>query len=257
MKDCAPDPWLQRWVQAAAVCAMGLGGEVAAQTVRLCVPDVDLPPYAYRSGQGAGLMERLLLDAGRAAGLQVQIRRLPSVRCRLALLRGEVDAMPLPPIPAYLDELDFPLQQGRIDSAARLLRLQFVLLRRRGAAMDWDGQRLSPATAVVGIRLGVTTLAERLQGLGAQLDDKAFSNEQLLAKLLAGRIDLAAMSLPEFEALRAAQPRAAELEVLAQPLLATELHLAFSRRLRHVPAEQLQAWREQLKRLRDSPPYQP
>lgn len=200
-------------------------------------------------------MDRLLVDAGRAAGLQVKIGFLPSPRCRQALIRGEADAMPLPAIPAYLAELEFPMQSGRVDPAARLMRLRFVLLRRRGEALEWDGQGLSPPNARVGIRLGLASLSTRLESLGAVLDDKAFSNEQLLSKLLARRIDMAAMSLPEFEVLKSSQPGAAEVEALALPLLETDLHLAFSRRIKHVPVATLQAWRDQIARLRDSPAY--
>jgi hypothetical protein len=132
------------------------------------------PPYFYRDVQKPGVFNRLLVDAGRHAGVAVSVLRLPSARCRLALASGEADAMPLPAIPAYLDQLEFPLgSHGQLDPASRIGRIQFLLLRRRGETPDWDGQRLNPPGIVVGVRRGVTTLAEKLQGLGAALDDKA------------------------------------------------------------------------------------
>jgi ABC-type amino acid transport substrate-binding protein len=220
--------------------------------VKVCLPDIDAPPFLHRDTSRPGIFNRLLIDAGREAGLQVTILRLPSARCRLALNTGEADAMTLPAVPAYLDELDFPLNpQGQPDVAARLGRLQFLLLRRRGeAALDWDGVRLSKPGLVVGIRRGVTTLVDRLHGLGVTVDDQAFAVDQLLAKLQARRIDLAAMSREEFAA---AKPSG--IEALGQPLISTDLHLATGRRLASPLRERIAAWREQIARLRDLPAY--
>lgn len=222
--------------------------------VKVCLPDIDAPPYLHREPQRPGVFNRLLLDAGQQAGLAVSVLRLPSARCRVALEQGEVDAMPLPVTPAYLEALDFPLDsQGRVDAAARLGRIQFVLLRRRGETWDWDGHRLNPSGVIVGMRRGVATLADRLQGLRVVLDDHASANEQLLNKLLARRIDLAAMSRQEFLAIAATQPA---VEVLPLPLISADLHLAVSRRASDAARERLAAWREQLARLRDLPAYQ-
>lgn len=242
--------------QGAAAALLVLGQASAAPMVmRVCLPDVDLPPYTYRSGRPAGLFDRLLVDAGVQAGLRVQLQRLPSARCRRALQQGDADAMPLPASPLYLDELVFPLRNGRVDAAARMAVLRFVLVRRPGTVPDWDGEKFSPQAPLVGTRLGVGTLADRLQRLGARLDDKAFSNEQLLDKLLAGRIEMAALSQPEFEALRA-DPRGERVELLERPLLEVDVHLALSQQAAlRLPPAQLQAWREQLVRLRDSPAY--
>jgi polar amino acid transport system substrate-binding protein len=181
------------------------------------------------------------------------VLRQPSARCRQGLATGEIDAMPLPAIALYMDELDFPLgPQGQLDSGLRMARFQFVLVRRRGEALDWDGRRFQPASPVVGVRRGVATLAQRLQGLGVTLDDKASANGQLLAKLRARRIDLAAMSREEFQALAGVEP---DLEALPTPLVSTDLHLAVGRQLKGPLRDRLPAWREQIARLRDSPAY--
>lgn len=237
---------------AASLWALMAGAAEPPPVVKVCLPDIDAPPYFHRDATRPGIFDRLLGDAGREAGLQVVILRLPSARCRLAMSSGEADAMPLPAVPAYLNELDFPLNaQGQLDSGARLGRIQFLLLRRRGdAAPDWDGVRLAPPAALVGVRRGVTTLVERLRELDVALDDQASSVEQLLAKLLARRIDLAAMSREEF---LAAKP--AGVEALAQPLISTDLHLALSRRLAAPLRERVPAWREQVERLVDLPAY--
>jgi hypothetical protein len=139
-----PYPWWPRGGSVVVASALAAGGALAAPTVRLCMPDIELPPYSHRAASEPGLLDRLLQDASRAAGLKLSIERMPSARCRQALLQGDMDAMPLPAIPAYMAEMDFPMQQGRLDRSARLLRLPVVLLRRRGEAQTWDGQRLSP-----------------------------------------------------------------------------------------------------------------
>lgn len=229
------------------------GGAVVAQAVpvKVCLPDIDAPPYFYRDAARPAVFPRLLIDGGREAGLQVVLLRLPSARCRAALASGEVDAMPLPAVPSHLAELDFPVAaNGQLDAAARLGRIQFLLLRRRGETQDWDGLRLTPAAAVVGVRRGVTTLIERLQTLGIALDDQASSVEQLLAKLQARRVDLVAMSREEF---LAAGPQG--VEALQQPVISTDVHLAASRSAAAAVRERLAAWREQIARRRDSPGY--
>ena len=242
---------LARRLAAALAGGWVLAGVAQPLPVKVCLPDIDAPPYMYRDTGRMGIFNRLLTDAGREAGLQVTILRLPSVRCRLALNTGETDTITLPPIPVYLDLLDFPLgPQGQPDSALRVGRIQFLLLRRRGEGLDWDGVRLSNPKVVVGVRRGVTTLVERLQGLGVTVDDQAFAVDQLLAKLRAGRVDLAAMSREEFQA-----ARPSGIEALGQPLLSTDIHLAASRRLASPLRERIAAWREQIARLRDLPAY--
>ncbi|HEY8876360.1 MAG TPA: hypothetical protein VIN03_02280 [Roseateles sp.] len=241
---------------AGLVASAGLSAAAAPPVpIRVCLPDIDAPPYIHHDANRPGIFNRLLADAGREAGLQVTLLRLPSARCRQALARGEADAMPLPAIPTYLETMDFPIgPHGQLDSAARLGRIQFLLLRRRGEAADWDGQHLIPAGIVVGVRRGVTTLTEKLQGLGVAFDDKASANEQLLAKLLAKRIDMAAMSREEYLALAAGQPA---IEALPLPLISTDLYLAVSRQLPEPTRERIAGWREQLSRLRDQPAYRP
>lgn len=234
----------------ALLAALGpLAACAAAEAVTVCLPDIDAPPYLYRAPERTGLLQRLLTEAGRDAGLQVSVLRLPSARCQLALNTGEAQAMPLPAEDAHLAQLDFPVgAQGQVDSAMRLARIQFLLLHRRGEAAGWDGRALSPARVVVGVRRGVATLVERLSGLGAALDDRATANDQLLAKLSVGRIDLAAMSREEFQALAPGRPG---IEALPQALIDTELHLAVSRRLSDAVRERLPAWRDRIARLRD------
>jgi type VI protein secretion system component VasF len=75
-----------------------------------------------------------------------------------------------------------------------------------------------------------------------------------LNKLLARRIDLAAMSREEFLAVAATQPT---IEALPLPLISTDLYLAVSRRLPEGTRERVAAWREQVVRLRDMPAYRP
>lgn len=244
-----------------AACLIGalgvlvLPAEAQPVAIKVCLPDIDAPPYFHRDAQKPGVFNRLLVDAGRQAGVAVSVLRLPSARCRLALASGEVDAMPLPAIPAYMAQLAFPLgPQGQLDSASRIGRIQFLLLHRRGETPDWDGQRLNPPGVLVGVRRGVTTLAEKLQSLGAVLDDKASANDQLLKKLMARRIDLAAMSREEFLAVAATQP---SIEASALPLISTDLYVAVSRRLPEDARERVTAWREEIVRMRDLPGYRP
>lgn len=68
---------------------------VLAAPLRLCLPDMSIPPYVSADPTKPGLLEKLLLDSARAAGLEVSVQRMPPLRCRRAMQDGSADVSPM------------------------------------------------------------------------------------------------------------------------------------------------------------------
>jgi len=223
---------------------------------RVCLPDVAVPPYLSADPARPGLIERRLVDAGRRAGLDVRLERMPSRRCIAQLERGQFEASIAAPIPANLARFLFPLQQGQPDDTRRLARVKLVWVKRRDSALDWDGRQLSGASSapLVGTRLGMGVLAESVRDLGLPLDDAALSTPQLLAKLSAGRVELV-LALEHEVAPLLAGPGHADLVMLARPRQASSFYPVLRRSLKAPQLAQAQAWWAEIARLRELPDY--
>lgn len=109
------------------------------------------------------------------------------------------------------------------------MQLHLVWLKRADSDLEWDGQAMhghvgSAGEPLVGVRAGVRITAEPLRQLGFRVEDSAHSMSQLLAKLRAGRIDLALVSSPELNLAPDAQSLQG-LAVLSMPLLQMDVYL--------------------------------
>lgn len=232
------------------------------QPWRVCLPDLQAPPYLNNSAQRPGVTERLLLDAGEAAGLAVQLSRQPIRRCRQLLALGQVEAVLAAASPANQALGLFPLRQGSADAQRRVAQLRLVWVRRAGSPLDWDGHQLlgrTPGAAplLVGVRRSMEAAGELVQELGLRVDDGAFGTAQLLEKLAAGRVDLVLGLEEEMrQALRAPELRA-RLQLLPRPLRQLDFYAVLAPGLTP-PARRLgERWWDEIARLRDLPPYRP
>lgn len=224
---------------------------------RVCLPDVAVPPYLSADPAHPGLIERRLVDAGRRAGLDVRLERMPSKRCIAQLERGQFEASIAAPIPANLARFLFPLLQGQPDGTRRLARVNLVWVKRRDSALDWDGRQLSGSASsapLVGTRLGMGVLAESVRDLGLPLDDAALGTQQLLAKLSAGRVELV-LALEHEVAPLLAGPGHADLVMLARPRQTSSFYPVLRRSLGPAQLAQAQAWWAEIARLRELPDY--
>ncbi|MDT9001185.1 hypothetical protein RQP53_18045 [Paucibacter sp. APW11] len=224
--------------------------------MRLCIPDHAVPPYVSEPGAEAGLSEQLLQHSAQAVGIALQLLRQPPARCRRSIENGQVDVAPMAASSTNLADYDFPLHEGQVDANRRLLRIQLVVVRRRGDALQWDGQHFEPATPLLGIRLGQVVFSDRLKQLGLRPDASAVQGEQLLRKLLARRVDAVLLFREEFEGLQARLPELA-VEALPQPFMVADMYLGASRRLDAASRARVEAWWEQIGKWRDLPAYRP
>jgi hypothetical protein len=241
------------------------GPAPAGRPWRVCITDLQLPPYLNNDPARLGVSERLLIDAGRRVGLAVELLRYPIRRCRLLFDGGELEAVVAAPIATNQQTAQFPMKDGAVDAERRVARLALVWVKRSDSALGWDGRQLTglaPAAAppLVGIRGAARLTTEALQPLGVGIDEAALSSRQLLAKLAAGRVDLAIGLREDLEALLRERERAGErpaLQMLNKPLLISDFHVALRLGAPESERRLAEAWWTEIGRMRELPDYRP
>lgn len=194
---------------------------------RLCSMDVDYPPYARVDGTGH--LQYLMQQAARGLGVELERRVAPRRRCVEELKSGLVDGM----VGAYSAERAeyavFPTAGSGLDEKKAMAVSRYFLYRRKGTALDWDGQRFSGlGDGRIGVESGFVFIIERLQQLGIPYDDGGKALEPNLGKLAAGRLDgVIAMEL-EADQLIATRFEG-KLERAGKPFEQTPLYLMLSR----------------------------
>lgn len=171
----------------AGLLVLQVAGAVAAPPrLRLCVSDQPFGPYTRPDGRG--LFQQRVLAA--ATGLEVSIEQYaaPRARCLQDSRQGRADAL----IGVYSTErqawLAYPMRDGQPLVDQSVGRIQVVVFRRVGSGVEWEGARLvGLGEQPLGLRFGFA-YGGKLEGLGVKVDDRAMSSEQLIAKLVKGRV---------------------------------------------------------------------
>jgi hypothetical protein len=240
------------------VLLAGLLGPVAvaqSQPWRVCLPDAAFPPYLLNDAEQLGVSEKLMREAGRRAGLEVQFTRLPIARCRALVQQGELDAFITPDAAATLPGLRFPRLGEAVDAARRLVEVRFLFVQRDDADWRWDGQALQafPSAGRVGLRQGYLGGVGAVRALGLSVDQSGSSATQVLGMLRLRRVEAAVLMDVEMDgALR--QAGAEGLRVLPQPLRQERYYAAVSQSRDATLAE---AWWRQIGLLRDTAAFRP
>jgi len=235
----------------------------AAPVWRVCVGDLVILPYISGDPAKPGLIERLLLESGRQAGLAVELLRYPFKRCSAMFEAGQIDAMTLAPVEMNRQRYQFPLSKGgTVDAGLRLARLNIVWVRRAETQLDWDGQQfigadgLTAAQPLIGSRntLGVAKVALRAQGY--TVDDAAISTRQAMAKLKGHRFDVVVGLQEEVEAaLR--EPGLDGLLVLQRPFIVADYHAAVRKNLSAEQQQRVETSWNAIGRLRETADFKP
>jgi len=172
--------------------------------ITIAAEDQALPPWRFADGSGIDI--QLVHQIAPELGLQVTITVLPWKRCLAQLAEGKVDAV----LNASYkqDRLAFgcfPLDAaGRPDASRSLHNLTYVLYRRRGEALSWDGRAFSGLTGAIGAQSGFS-IVDHLKSLGAVVEDESKDSHVVLPKLAFGRQQGAALLSESAESILAAE----------------------------------------------------
>lgn len=227
-------------------------GEVPG-TITLCHEDHDVRPWRY--GNGGGLNFRLIESAGRQAGLSLRFEAMPWKQCMARLRANQVDGVFAASFrPGQPADGVYP---GGVapDDGKRLYMERFVLVRRKGDRLDWDGASLSRLQGAVGIQAGFQ-VGEHLRTLGVPTAESGGDADDVLRLLVAGRVGGAALLAGEAAKLLEHDPALrSALEVLPTPLMETPYYLVLSQSFfqRH-PKRAENLWRA-VETARDSAAY--
>jgi len=184
--------WLFFILSAFLFC-LGIGPAVAEELLAVYL-DTSAPPYLMGSGSEMAKPPGLVIDLLReAAGndFQLSFRRITARRIIDEVRFGRADViLGMRVTPERLADLRFPMRNGAIDPDRWLVRLTQSFYRLEGGALQWDGQRLSPAGATVGMPSGMA-MGSLLRDLGAEVLEFS-TTKQLFSMLAAGRFSAVA-----------------------------------------------------------------
>ncbi|MBV6322171.1 hypothetical protein [Duganella violaceipulchra] len=218
----------------AVTFALSAGGAAACDQVRIGYLDQERPPYWLGSGTAVpakpGASAELVQRFAASAGCQADLKRLPVMRIKPALIAGEIEFAPMDSSAADTAGIVFPLDQNHQPDIARALTLNIVVFVR-------SADRIPPATEParyfqnrpLGITLGSSYQA-RMQGLGLKVDSGAVDIARNFEKLKLKRIDGFAVSVTSPNDMDAyiAQKYQGAIVRLSQPIFSDHVWLATS-----------------------------
>lgn len=198
-----------------------------------CYENENIRPWQYRNG--TGLNFELLDRVAARLGLRFHYQAAPWKRCLLDLkgnvFAGVMDAS------FKIERLDngsyppHPADLAAPDPGKALHIERYVIVRRQGSTVGWNGETFERLRNPAGAPLGYS-VADELRSAGIPVDDGAPTTFDVLQKLLRGRIDVAVLLQGEVAALLAEDPALARgLEVLPRPYAEKPYYLMFSHRL--------------------------
>ncbi|MCG2586253.1 hypothetical protein [Massilia sp. TS11] len=241
-----------RLLSALFLCLLtGLAGAVP---LRLCQ---DVRGHLPLEGpDGTGVLDRLLREAAREAGIELQVYAAPVARCREEMRAGLADAYPLAPFSAELTGyMIYPEKQGQPDAARALLTTRVVAVRRLHGPQQWDGKHFSQLDGPVLAMAGTLTPGAVARAHGLPFDNAAPSVEQNLEKLLAGRGSLFLVVEPHVLPFMARPQFAGKLEIIDKPVVEQRMYIALTRRFYARYPQQAEHFWAAAARLAHGPQY--
>ncbi|MES2264253.1 MAG: hypothetical protein V4724_37570 [Pseudomonadota bacterium] len=226
-----------------------------ALTLRLCVEETAHPPYITPDGYGdVGLLIR---KAAKEAGIGLEFRAVPLLRCREEVRFNRADGYPLTPYtPSLTSFVAFPMNGNEADLSYAVATWRILVYRRAGTQVKWDGSRFTSLTTSVLVPTGSTVLVDRLTALGVAVEQSGKTLEMNFLKLLAGRADVVIDTESKGSALMTQTRFQQGVEVLPQPFAHVPVYLGLSRQFfEHNTRASERLW-SAIARIRQTPAYQ-
>lgn len=214
--------------------------------------DEPIPPYIERREPSAGPQGKSLALVDLAAhriGCKIHWQAMPTLRVLHYVTKGSVDgALFYSWTQARSQYLRYPQRDSHLDPTRCLARLNYVLYRHQGGAVQWDGQALTPAGCMVGYNTG-WSIGHYLQAKGF-ISHNREKPEQLLRLVQKGRLCAYATLEETGDAAIANWP--GQFEKLQPPLLTKDYYLPVNQDYYHRHAERVEALWQQIGQLRGS-----
>jgi polar amino acid transport system substrate-binding protein len=205
-------------------CVPALAAPAAPSAIALCYERQDVPPW--RMADGHGLNVDLLDAVARQTGLRFAYQSMPWKRCLELLKANAVDGAFTVSFSRERMALGVYPGGANADPERRLHTDNYVLVRRRGSKVGWDGKSFSNIDGRIGIQLGYS-VGDFLRAHDIAVDEGSQRSDELLEKLLAGRVTAAALGGATAARLMRL-PQARVLEQLPVPLIEKPYYLLLS-----------------------------
>jgi polar amino acid transport system substrate-binding protein len=221
--------------------------------LKFCFESTTILPW--RTADGRGLNIDLLQQVSQLTGVAFSYQALPWKRCLANLQANEVDgAFAASFIPERLEIAAYP--GGKVaDPSKRMHTDRYVLLRRKGSAVQWDGKQISNLDGgLVGVQLGYSISAQ-LHTWGVPVEESNQNALALARRLMLGRVAAVAVGGSDATMLFGQPDIAAQLEELPLPLTEKPYYLLLSHPLQEAQPELAQRIWKSIETVRNSAAY--
>jgi polar amino acid transport system substrate-binding protein len=240
---------------AIGLLASGLlaGGPAAARpSIALCFERQEVLPW--RTLDGSGLNFELLNEVARRVGVDFDYQSMPWKRCLAQLKANQVGGAFSVSFSAERQALAAYPGGQQADPKRRMHLDTYVLVRRKGAKVDWDGKQFHDLDGRVGIQLGYS-VGDFLRARNVPVDEGSQRADELVEKLLAGRVAAAALGGATAKRLMRIPAIASQIEVRPVLLLEKPYYLLLSQKFVAENPELAERIWKNVELVRTSPAY--
>ncbi|MFA7292141.1 MAG: hypothetical protein WC023_07810 [Rhodocyclaceae bacterium] len=198
-------------------------------SVVLCYENENVRPWRTRSG--TGLNFEVLGHVAARLKLPFRFEGVPWKRCLFELKNNRyIGAIGASFKPERMEYGNYP--GGNLPDSSKALYVErYVVVRRTGTAVNWDGKQFDQLNRPAGAPLGYSVVDD-LRGRGIVVDDGARTAVDVLQKLRFERIDVAVLLQGEISTLLAEDALLREaLEILPKPFIEKPYYLLLSHQL--------------------------
>lgn len=232
-----------------------LASDGMARKLKACMVDERFAPVSSPSTEMPG--QYLLRKALESRGDTVEFFPSPWRRCIDSVRHGEMDIpMGGGANPDFFGFLSFPrAADGSVDRERRLASYDYLVLRVKGSAANWNGEKFEGLQFPVLYASGQMAIKNRLAKIGQEGSDGAKTQMQQLTMLLANRSDIAVMVRDRAEALLREKEFAGKIEILDKPFLTNDAYVPIRTTLYETDKKYFDSLWADIVKLRSAPDW--
>ena len=207
-----------------ALSLPALAADKARENVTLCFEAQDVLPWRTEKGEGLNFV--LLKMVEQRLDIHFDFQSIPWKRCLAQLKANSVDgAFAVSYKPDRRELGEYP-GGAQVDASKRMHIDRYVVIRRKGSKVDWDGKSFQNLDGAIGFQLGYS-VGDVLRAQNLEVDEGSQRADELARKLIAGRLAAAAVGGSDAQSLMRG-PLAPQLEQLPVPIIEKPYFLILS-----------------------------